>query len=107
MKLRCLFAVTATLVFLGERADAQIYDTNNVVLQTFAGSGFYGYLDGAGQQTMFNYPEGIVADSHGNLFVWDSQNARIRKIAPDATVTTFAGGGKSVHGRWNERQYRF
>jgi hypothetical protein len=35
-------------------AEAQIYDTNNEAVQTFAGSGFSGYVDGVGQLTMFN-----------------------------------------------------
>lgn len=47
---------------------------------------------------MFNNPTAIVADSHGNLFVFDSQNSRIRKIAPDSTVTTFVGGGNQTTG---------
>ena len=42
---------------------------------------------------MFNYPSKLAADSSGNLFVLDAGNARIRKIAPDGTVSTFAGGG--------------
>jgi len=44
---------------------------------------------------MFNNPTAIVADSHGNLFVWDQNNYRIREIASDMTVTTFAGGAKN------------
>jgi sugar lactone lactonase YvrE len=75
------------------QAEAQIYDTNDVVVQTFAGSGFYGYLDGVGQQTMFHNPSAIVADSSNNLFVLDADNGRIRKITPDGTVSTFVGGG--------------
>ena len=85
--------LTALCVLSARQTEAQIYDTNNVFVQTFAGSGFSGYLNGQGTQTMFNNPNAIVADSHGNLFVWDSLNFRIRKIAPDSTVTTFAGGG--------------
>lgn len=79
-------------------AEGQIYDTNNVVVQTFAGSGFYGYLDGVGQLTMFNNPKGIVADTLTNLYVLDAANAVIRKITPDATVSTFAGGGNQTTG---------
>jgi hypothetical protein len=51
------------------QATAQIYDTNNEVVETFAGSGFSGYLDGIGQETMFDDPVSIVADSSGHLFV--------------------------------------
>ena len=72
---------------------AQTYDTNNIVVQTFAGSGFSGWLDGVGTQTMFSGPSSVVADTQGNLFVFDSGNKRIRKITPDGTVSTFAGGG--------------
>jgi sugar lactone lactonase YvrE len=75
------------------QASAQTYDTNNVVVQTFAGSGFSGYLDGQGTQTMFNVPLAITADTSSNLFVMDYSNSRIRKITPDGAVSTFAGGG--------------
>jgi NHL repeat len=91
MKYHLLFFLVSFL--LVERLPGQIYDTNNVSVQTFAGSGFYGYLDGVGQQTMFYDPSGVVADTFSNLFVVDASNNRIRKITPDGTVTTFAGGG--------------
>ena len=65
-------------------------------ISTFAGSGFSGYLDGQGTQTMFNTPMKIVADSSGSLFVLDYGNGLIRKITPDGTVSTFAGSGISL-----------
>lgn len=74
-------------------ASAQTYDTNNVSVQTFAGSGFYGDYDGQGVLTMFNAPTAMAANAAGNRFVFDSNSGRIRKITPDGTVTTFAGGG--------------
>ena len=80
-------------LLIAGNACAQTYDTNNVVVQTFAGSGFSGWMDGVGTQTMFSSPMAVAADSAGNLFVADSGNSRIRKIAPDSTVSTFAGGG--------------
>jgi len=98
MRLAKILSTIALAALIGWQTNAQTYDTNGVVVQTFAGSGFYGYLDGVGQLTMFDYPRQIVADSQGNLFVWDDGNTRIRKIAPDATVTTFAGGGNQATG---------
>jgi hypothetical protein len=44
---------------------------------------------------MFNRPSQIVADTSSNLFVLDNGNARIRKVTPNGTVSTFAGGGSS------------
>lgn len=98
MNSRILSALVVIAAALGSLAEAQTYDTNGVAVQTFAGSGFSGYIDGVGQLTMFDYPTAIVADSHGNLFVWDFNNFRVRKIGQDATVTTFAGGGGQTTG---------
>jgi len=98
MKTKIIAVLTSVVASFGWHAYAQTYDTNNEVVSTFAGSGFSGYVDGVGQQTMFNNPNSIVADSHSNLFVWDSGNYRIRKIAPDGTVSTFAGGGSNAQG---------
>jgi len=79
-------------------AEAQTYDTNNVFVQAFAGYGIPGYVDGQGLLTEFSSPAQIVSDTASNLYVWDSGNFRIRKITPDATVTTFAGGGTYLNG---------
>jgi hypothetical protein len=63
---------------------------------TFAGTGVAGYKDGAGDQAQFRNPWDLVLDLQGNLYVADSGNHRIRKIAPDGTVSTLAGNGKNA-----------
>ena len=84
----------AAIVFLSRwLAGAQIYDTNNDVVQIFAGSGTAGNLNGQGTLAMFRNPSQIVSDTSSNLFVLDTGNALLRKIAPDGTVSTFVGGG--------------
>lgn len=86
----------AICLALAVTTPAQTYDTNNIAVQTHAGSGFYGhYYDGQGILTMFNAPTAITADTSGNLFVYDSGNGLIRKITPSGTVSTFVGGGNS------------
>jgi hypothetical protein len=48
-------------------------------------------LDGAGPQARFNQPIGILAVGNA-LYVADSHNHRLVRVALDGTVTTIAGG---------------
>ncbi len=89
MKIQLTAMVACLGVAAAWQAGAQTYVTNDVVVQTFAGSGFYGYHDGIGLKTMFNAPSSVVADASSNLFVLDSGNSLIRKITPDGTVSTY------------------
>ena len=98
MKTRIISILVAVLGMLARHTQAQIYDTNGVFVETFAGYGLSGHIDGMGAMTMFNDPQFIIADSHVNLFVLDAGNSCIRKIAPDGSVTTFAGGGTQITG---------
>ena len=90
---------------LGWRAEAQTYDTNDDVVQIFAGSGTVGNLNAQGTLAMFNNPQFVVADTSGNSFVLDSRNGLIRKITPDGTVSTYTSipfggytGGMAIDG---------
>jgi len=98
MKTKITVAVILIASTLAWQSRAQTYDTNNEVVQTFAGYGIPGYVDGQGQLTAFSSPNQIVSDTASNLYVWDNGNQRIRKITPDATVTTLAGGGTIFDG---------
>jgi sugar lactone lactonase YvrE len=62
------------------------------VVTTRAGlAGTPGAADGASSTARFNAPRGVTADAAGNLFVADSGNQTIRRIAADGTVTTIGG----------------
>lgn len=68
--------------------------TNWVVSPVAGLSGQSGSADGTNTAARFYFPEGIVVDGSGNLFVADTENYTIRKITPDGTnwiVTTIAG----------------
>lgn len=63
------------------------------VVTTFAGTvGTFGYEEGPVNTARFNLPDGVAVDNiTGNVYVADNLNRTIRKIAPDGTVSTFAG----------------
>jgi sugar lactone lactonase YvrE len=63
------------------------------VVSTLAG-GREGFADGVGSAAAFNTPSALAIDRRGNLYVADTGNHAIRKIAPDGSVTTIAGNGK-------------
>jgi sugar lactone lactonase YvrE/predicted esterase len=64
-------------------------------ISTAAGTGAPGYLgdNGPAREAGLNEPWGLACDANGNLFVADASNHRVRKVAPDGTITTVAGTG--------------
>lgn len=66
--------------------------TEEGVVGTLAGSSA-GFADGSGTSAQFNGPRVAAIHPDGSLFVSDLFNRRIRRIAPDGSVTTIAGTG--------------
>jgi hypothetical protein len=86
-------AMTGPGTFLvADTANATIRGINGTTVKTLAGSStLRGNVDGAGVAARFSSPIGIAKNSDGSYFVADSTNHTIRKVAPDGTVSTFAG----------------
>jgi serine/threonine-protein kinase len=80
-------------MFIADQGDNVIRKISTAGVSTvFAGSGKDGFsIDGKGTAASFNNPGGIAVDPSGNLYVTDQLSNVVRKITPDATVTTFAG----------------
>lgn len=61
-------------------------------ITTLAGQvGISGYVDGPGAQAQFHMPNNVAVDRNGNVYVADTANNIIRKIATNGVVSTFAG----------------
>ena len=66
-----------------------------MVITTVAGTGTQGSVgdNGAATSAQFFNPNGVAADSSGNLFIADAGNHKVRKVANNGIITTFAGTG--------------
>lgn len=65
----------------------------NLSVSTLAGSGAIGSDNGAGNVASFNGQWDCAMGANGNLYVADTYNQKIRKVAFDGTVNTVAGTG--------------
>jgi sugar lactone lactonase YvrE len=63
--------------------------TPDGIVSTISGGDREGSTDGDAGTALFEYPNDIVTDGAGNLFVLDI--SRVRKISADGIVTTIAG----------------
>ncbi|MDX2043330.1 MAG: BACON domain-containing carbohydrate-binding protein [Acidobacteriota bacterium] len=65
------------------------------VILPFAGNGMLGSSGDGGQaaDATFNQPQSVAVDSTGNVYISDTGNHRIRKVAPSGVITTVAGTG--------------
>ena len=83
-----------------------IADTSNEVVRkvsadgtisTVAGTGMTGYSGdgGAARNAWLNGPESVAVDASGNLYIADTFNGRIRRVAADGTISTAAGVGST------------
>jgi RHS repeat-associated protein len=74
---------------------------------TLAGNGTAGFADGAGSAARFNNPQGVAVDATGMVYVADTDNHCIRRVAADGTVTTLAGNGTAGFQNGQGTQARF
>lgn len=69
--------------------------TPDGVVSTFAGKpGKGGFADGKTAEAQFLHPQTLSFAPDGSLIVADAGNNRVRRIAPDGTVSTLAGHGE-------------
>lgn len=88
-----------TSVAVDSKGDVYVADNSAIgkitadgVIRVFAGDLIYGgSVDGVGRNARFRGIQRMVFDRQDNLYVADTYNFTIRKVTPDAVVTTLAG----------------
>lgn len=83
-------------LFVADQANCRIRKvTPGGTITTVAGNGTVGFSGDGGPATSASLrgPASVAVDRAGNLFIADTYNERIRKVAPDGTITTVAGSG--------------
>jgi hypothetical protein len=66
-------------------------------IYAFAGNGNTGFSGDGGiaVNAQLKFTEGVAVDANGNVYITDSNNHRIRKVAPGGIITTICGQSSS------------
>jgi hypothetical protein len=78
-------------VALADNARIARVDLAGPTLTWWAGTGERGHADGPGPDAAFDFPVSLAAADDGTIYVWDTGNHVIRRIAPDGVVDLLAG----------------
>ena len=86
---------TDNLYLVDEASNIVRKITPDGLISTVAGNGSFGDSGdgGAAIAASLANPRGVAIDSAGNLYIADSNNSRIRKVAADGIISTVAGSG--------------
>jgi serine/threonine-protein kinase len=89
-------------IYVGDDGDGRLNGTKRVrriatngVINTGAGTGVSGYSGDGGPAVaaQLKSVSGVALDANGNLYIADAEDIKIRKVAPDGIITTYACSG--------------
>ena len=88
------------IVFIADQQNRRIRQVSSQVdsrgiISTVAGNGSYSFGGDGGPAPSASLanPYGVAVDGGGDLYIADSNNDRVRRVTPDGTISTVAGGG--------------
>lgn len=91
---------TSGNLFIADSGNSRIrkVDTNGIVSTVAGSGGMPGFRGDGGPATgaTLAYPAAVAVGPSGEIFLSDSLNFRIRKVAPDGIITTIAGYGSEA-----------
>jgi len=94
----CVARDAAGNLYIADPADHRVRKISPAgLITTVAGDGQPGFRGDGGPAHLarLDSPYGLAVDAAGNLYIADYGNARVRRVAPDGTIRTVAGGGAS------------
>lgn len=82
-------------IYIADQLNSRIREVSNGVIRTVAGRSKYGHSGDGGPATNadLGQPQGIAIDASGNLYIADTGNNVIRKVAQNGIISNFAGNG--------------
>src|SRR5258706_15189209 len=86
--------------YISSQSDGRVYKVDTAgTVAVLAGGGSSGYSGDGGPATsaLIWYPSGVAVDRAGNVYIADSNNNRIRKVATNGVITAVAGNGTFGH----------
>ncbi len=91
---------TKLYIICGQSNCVRVMDLNSGNIGRFAGTGVAGYGGDGGLATaaQLNRPADLAVAPDGSVFISDSYNNVIRKVAPDGTISTYAGSSAGLPG---------
>ncbi len=87
-------------IYIADSLNQRIRKIASNSISSIAGNGLISYSGNGGPalNAQMNAPQGAAVDSAGNLYVADTGNNVVRKVAKDGTITAFAGTGTAGSG---------
>ncbi len=81
-------------LYIADQQNNRVREVSDGTIMTIAGTGSPGYSGDAGPATAahLDVPAGVAVDGHGDVYIADTLNNRIRKVS-GGIITTVAGTG--------------
>jgi sugar lactone lactonase YvrE len=82
-------------LYIADSYNDRVRKVSSGIISTAAGNGTVEYSGDGGQATQAGIflPFGVAVDGSANLYIADTDDARIRKVTPSGIISTFAGNG--------------